>query len=437
MTQHRLIDGQTSDQRPDDLTLQQLAGLYRQAGADVIYLKRLAVNDNSKNQIYINSGSLSDLNLLPTLGLEEGDGPLKAPLDFYWLSLDGTLEHAPGAQLILYDQYPEVRLSGFLRGTRNAPSHLFRLERKAGAGRLLFLGITGDRRVLAFAASATSRIARELLPEGSYRRTGAFEELPFTDPVGELLQQLRDIHSAGPVSGIRFGPGGQIIENLNRNAPGVTLETLLGITANASTAPDYKGIELKAFPHAGGPVTLMTPEPTGGLYRDPGIVPFMHRFGRLDHSRDRIDFTGRHLVGVRNPSTGLTLGLAGYNTANETADIEHGAVELVGHLGEIAAEWAFTKLFDHWMRKHPRVMYVPYRKVEGKFHYGPSIYLGEETDFLFVLRATNDGAVYYDPGIKLEHVSSTHPRAKTRNQFRIYRAELHRLYKTFKEIELN
>lgn len=429
-------NGQVEMWSPDGPSLADLAAMFRAAEADVVYLKRLAINDNSKNQIYINSGNLSDLNILPSLGLSQGEGPLKAPLDFYWLSLDGSLERAAGAQLILYDQYPEVRLSGFLRGTRTAPSHLFRLDRKSSAGRLLFLGVTSTKSIVAYAASATSRIAQEILPEGAYSVVGAFEELPFTDPVGELLQELQEIHKAGPVSGIRFGPEGHIIENTNRNAAGVTLETMLGIAANSSSSPDFKGIELKVFPIGGGPVTLMTPEPTGGFYRDAGIVPFMRRFGRLDESRDRLDFTGRHVANILNATTGLTLGLTGYESQKHVVDIEHGAVELVTPSGENAAIWAFSKLFGHWMRKHPRAIYVPYRKVDGKFHYGPSVFFGEQTDFLLVLRATYDGAIYYDPGIKLENVSSMHPRAKKRNQFRMNRAELHRLYKSFREIEL-
>ena len=52
----------------------------------------------------------------------------------------------------------------------------------------------------------------------------------------ELFEKLRSISSRGYIQTLRAGDTGV----------GYTLETLLGIEANSSKAPDYKGIELKA-----------------------------------------------------------------------------------------------------------------------------------------------------------------------------------------------
>lgn len=52
----------------------------------------------------------------------------------------------------------------------------------------------------------------------------------------ELLELLREIAASGFIRTLRSGHTGV----------GFTLETLLGIEANSSTAPDYKGIELKS-----------------------------------------------------------------------------------------------------------------------------------------------------------------------------------------------
>ncbi|MCF8543161.1 MAG: hypothetical protein K9G24_08785 [Candidatus Nanopelagicales bacterium] len=52
----------------------------------------------------------------------------------------------------------------------------------------------------------------------------------------ELLGKLEAISAQGFVRSLRSGPTGI----------GYTLETMLGIRANASTSPDYKGIEIKA-----------------------------------------------------------------------------------------------------------------------------------------------------------------------------------------------
>lgn len=60
---------------------------------------------------------------------------------------------------------------------------------------------------------------------------------PATNPVAiELLGKLKDLAAAGYIRTLRSGPTGV----------GFTLETLLGIKANAKKTPDYKGIEIKA-----------------------------------------------------------------------------------------------------------------------------------------------------------------------------------------------
>ncbi|MFN7744739.1 MAG: MvaI/BcnI family restriction endonuclease [Hyphomonadaceae bacterium] len=57
-----------------------------------------------------------------------------------------------------------------------------------------------------------------------------------SDSAEELLDRLRDISARGFIPTLRAGDTGV----------GMTLETLLGINANSSQAPDYKGIEIKA-----------------------------------------------------------------------------------------------------------------------------------------------------------------------------------------------
>lgn len=57
-----------------------------------------------------------------------------------------------------------------------------------------------------------------------------------SDVAEELLKKLTDISALGFVDSMRAGPTGI----------GFTLESLLGISANASRVPDYKGIELKS-----------------------------------------------------------------------------------------------------------------------------------------------------------------------------------------------
>ena len=101
-------------------------------GATKFYAKRLAPNDNSKNQVYL-GGGFGALNIIPHGEVESDDSDLagavrdraQAKVRFFWLDSEG-LSPAPDAQLILYPKYPEVRMSGFLRGAVRAPGPLMR-----------------------------------------------------------------------------------------------------------------------------------------------------------------------------------------------------------------------------------------------------------------------------------------------------------------------
>lgn len=54
--------------------------------------------------------------------------------------------------------------------------------------------------------------------------------------------------------------------------------------------------------------------------------------------------------------------------------------------------------------------------------------LGTGTDFELFLKQMSLGNIYYDPGIKLENIS-TKPKVKKRSQFRIKSKHLTELYK--------
>ena len=99
-------------------SLGQLLGLMRHHGATRIYAKKLAPNDNSKNQVYL-GGDFSALNIIPHGEIYSDDADVagavrdraKALVDFYWIDEAGR-HQAPNTGLILYPKYPEVRMSG-------------------------------------------------------------------------------------------------------------------------------------------------------------------------------------------------------------------------------------------------------------------------------------------------------------------------------------
>jgi hypothetical protein len=429
------------------VTLTQLKALFVKVGARKLYAKPLAGNDNSKNQVYFGPG-FNALNLFPNSGIFPNSSPknpiFKAKLRFGWLLQDGQVAEAPSAQLILYPQYPEVRFSGFLKGCEFAPSDLMagRIE-----GRVLFLGVTSDRSIVGFAVGHGSQIAGEFRSLGLEPEEGIFVELDLPNiPSGadsrtELLNELHRIHQLGWIDSKQLDSSGNL---KSCNAPqcgGFTLEAEFGIPKNSDAEPDFLGWELKQYAvedfekiESSKPITLMTPEPTGGFYKDESPEAFVRKFGYADKSGkvDRMNFGGRHFVGRRCPPTGLTMRLAGFDAATGKITDANGAIALLSDAGEVAAKWAFGKILEHWSHKHTKAVYVPSKcraEPQRQYAYGHKVRLAQRTDSLKLLAALATGAVYYDPGIKLEN-ASTDPEVKRRSQFRVASKNISALYET-------
>lgn len=418
---------------------------FAELGAENAFCKPLAENDNSKQQIYL-GGSLEilqDFRFREVIATEAGrNSTYKAKLDFFWVGKDFT-ERADGAQLILYPQYPEVRLSGFLRGCKQAPSELLRPVPKEQRrfnngpdGRVMFFGITKDGSTLVYLAEAESPLAQEFRSknlEGLFPKSSVFFRLSVQgrDTKTILLARLAEIRDHGWHPSTRMARPGVIEPYKALSAGGTTLEALLGIPQNSSTGPDFMGWEIKAY--GSGKVTLMTPQPDSGFYLDAGAEAFVRRFGALSGD-DKLYFTGTHRVGTRCAKTGLTTMLRGYDAAKHRITDVAGAVALLTDAGECAAAWSFGGLLAHWNLKHAQAAYVPYEKhPEGlsEYRYFSPALLGEGTDFLRYLATLNAGKVIYDPGVKVEHASTAKPKVQHRNQFRVSVRDLSMLYQTF------
>ena len=436
------------------IDLSRLTALMASHDAVRLYVKRLAPNDNSKNQVYFGPG-FGAINIIPNKGVHaEQSGSrtiLKAAMDMAWMDDAGTLYDAPGSQMILYPQYPEVRLSGFLQRCRKAPS---KIMASRAAGRVLFLGVRNDGRVLGYAAPSDSAVVRELDTLGELPAAGVFFELVI-GPTGErvaardsLLAQLRRIHLLDWIDSKRLRVDGSLDPCNASNCGGYTLEAEFGVTPNGFAEPDFMGWEIKQHgvpdfsrPGQGSPVTLMTPEPTGGYYRDAGVEAFIRRYGYPDTlgRPDRLNVGGIYRSGVRAPRTGLTLLLDGYDVEKKAiVDISKG-VTLLTDSGDVAAVWHYAGMIEHWKRKHDRAAYVPSEcrtEPSRRYRYDRFVSLGEGADFLLVLAAFAHGQVYYDPGIKLEQASSRTPRVKRRSQFRMKWENLGTLYRKMEVVDV-
>ena len=433
------------------MTIFQLKTLFVKVGARKLYAKLLAENDNSKNQVYFGP-DFQALNLFPNDGVvsdSSSKNPIfKAKLNFGWLTANGAIASAPCAQLILYPQYPEVRFSGFLKGCAAPPSALM-----AGRlpGRVLFLGVTDDQRVVGYAVGQDSDIAAEFRSLRLSVSAGVFAELSLptvpdeSDSRTRLLAELRRINQLGWIDSKQLGAGGVLKPCQAPQCGGFTLEAELGISKNSIGEPDFLGWEVKQHsvsnfsrPDSAAAITLMTPEPTSGFYKSHGVEAFVRRFGYPDKlaRADRMNFGGIHRVGIPQPATGLTMQLLGYDIVKRRIADADGAIALMDATGVVAAAWAFSGLLAHWSRKHMRAVYVPSMRrtdPQWQYMYGPRVRLAQMTDPLRLLAALATGEVYYDPGIKLER-ASTAPEVKRRSQFRIASKNIGSLYGTMETV---
>jgi hypothetical protein len=436
-----------------DLSLDQLQQMMSAAGVKRLLLKYLAPNDNSKNQPYVSKGELQAFNILPAGEFyidvsDKGRSIIKASFPLDWLQTDGRTLSAPNAKLIFYPQYPEVRLSGFLEGAKGAPNHLLNTRE---AGRLLFLGVTGDRRVVGWAAGPDSRLAKQISALTDLETEGVFRVVPLfgteVDDDERMFAELRRIHELDWVDSKRM-KSGVVVPYMSLNGIGYTLEAELGISNNGKAEPDIFGWEVKAaqspnfsnIPRS-KKMTLLTPEPDGGEYTGMSLGDFIRRFGYSDKRgrADRMNFGGSYRVGKKAQATGLTTILDGFDTKDLKITNPGGSLYVVHDDGTVVMSWSFPKLLSHWNKKHAKAVYVPgeRRLVPSTFYrFGPKVFLGEGTGFELLLNSLAQGLAYYDPGIKLENMSSN-PSTKPRSQFRIpwrhiadlyYKVRWHSLY---------
>ncbi len=452
----------------NELSVNALLSILKDLGCDRVLFKRLAPNDNSKNQPYFGS-HLTDLSFFPIGEVKASDSSSKkkvstnrgakftASFPFAWIDADGTPYQAPNTKLIYYPQYPEVRLSGFIQGSKvDSDGWMDPNKRGRMDGRVLVLGVSSSKQTtFGFFATPSSRVANEINDFPSAGLTNVFEVIWDGQKFKEekttrelLLEELSRIHDKGWISSKRRNSDGDIISYMAQNGGGYTLEAELGIIPNGSALPDYLGWEVKQFQVSnfleafrGKALTLLTPEPTGGFYVEKGVADFILRYGKASNKiEDRYDFTGRHLATNICSNTGLQLVIQGFDDASQKVSDSSGAICLLDSGGNIAASWDFSKIIGHWNKKHANAVYVPSKKNKDttpvEYMYSHLIRLYSSTNINLFLHSIMSGYTYYDPGIKLEN-ASTRPKTKRRSQFRVKAQHLDSLYVNREDVDLD
>ena len=421
-------------------------------GCKTVYVKNLSPNDNSKNQVYL-GGSFDILNIFPITKIETvaaGDWKrerFRASINFSWINDEGNISKAPHAKFILYPKYPEVRFSGFLKGSAFAPSDLMTQRL---ADRLLFLSVAGNGEILGFVTHPESVVAKEFEVERDIEEYGVFSVINLSltgNSRDALLKELARICKLEWIPSKRLSPNGMLLDCESPNCGGYTLEAELGITPNGFSKPDYLGWEIKQFGVKtfeqvnSAVITLMTPEPTNGIYKSLGAEYFVRKYGYPDKMgrKDRLNFGGIHKVGRIHETTQLELKLIGYDEISGKIRNTDGKIVLLDRDHNEAASWSFSSLLLHWNRKHNKACYIPSimcRKGMRRYKYGCNVILGVGTDFQLFLTQMARGNIYYDPGIKIENISSN-PKIKKRSQFRMKSRYIQEIYKDCEIVDLS
>lgn len=436
-------------------SIQSLAACMSALGATRLYAKELAANDNTKNQIYLGP-SFEVLQLLPVGEIYASPKApttvLQALLKFIWIDEAGETEPARRTKLVLYPQYPEIRLSGFVMGCTKAPSVWLDPKRKGRAeGRTLILGISTTGEIFSYLALPGSQLSNSYNSvKPAFGKVGVLSDLSALllpratkDEDTQLIERLASTHRKGWIEAKRLVAGGKIVPCNGRNCGGFTLEAELGVEENGDAEPDFLGWEIKqhATPdylrHGSGPITLFTPEPDGGEYVQ-GVAEFVEKYGEHTDREDISYFQGIHYAGKSHASTQMRLAVTGFEAATGKITDAGGKLVLVAPDGAEAASWSFGKILKHWCRKHNKAAYVPAQvdstKAPYRYRYGKNVKLCRSTDATLLLKAVSAGSVYYDPGIKLDRsTGKTH----RRSQFRIKFKEISQLYRQTEDADVS
>ncbi len=435
-------------------TVQVLASCMAQHGATRLYAKELAPNDNTKNQIYLGQ-SFEVLQLIPfgdiTSSAIAPEKVLKAAVNLDWIDDNGVQAPAFHTKFILYPQYPEIRLSGFVRGCRHAPSEWLSSEKKGRTeGRVLFLGIRPNGKVLAYLGTPSAPLTGSFnAAKGAFPQAGVLTDISglllrikAANEDLELIDRLNAIHEKGWIEAKRLVKGGKVVECHGNNCGGFTLEAELGVEENGAAEPDFLGWEIKQhkttnyLKHGKGPITLLTPEPDGGSYVD-GVEEFVERYGAHTERENITYFQGIHQVGIVHPDTHMRLEVVGFEKSSNRITDSNGYIALISAKDEIAASWSFRKILTHWCRKHNKAAYIPAevdRESERpKYRFGKNVKLCRSTDPTLLLQGVSSGAVYYDPGIKLDR--RTH-KTHRRSQFRVKFNQVSMLYRQSEDVDV-
>ena len=203
------------------------------------------------------------------------------------------------------------------------------------------LVINCSKSVLETILDSTNKTYRQLFSASVIKSSPAAEE---------LLQKLKSIHKMGFVTTKRPGDTGV----------GYTLETLLGISANSSKAPDYKGIEIKSKrqrTERSGRATIFSQVPNWKKSKLKSSKELLYKRGKFSDKKQRIQLF--HELSVIKPNSyDLQLGLDSPN--DQLQQLYVAKIPPV-----VDTVWDFDTLKERVKTKHKETFWVT-AKTQGK-----------------------------------------------------------------------
>lgn len=424
-------------------------------GADKAIIKVLPKNANDKNQIYFSSSFSSLYNNFDLTISERGAStsmtkgksvpgsyiPEAIFKQFAWAKRDGSQIKAKNVKVIVYTQYPEARLSGFVTVQNTMPQSLSIAYTKQNPAmkRLLVLArLPGGACIGLVFIDLSDALLAEIAALPGLEGSKVCKELIIDLGLSEKLFTRLAALVSQPMKGCRLDAFGNTLPFTGTQVCGYTLEHALGIVPNSCKDGDIDGIELKT--HTQVKVTLFTPEPDFGMYTE-GFEAFMRKYGYESEGDWRL--TGIHRANERCAKSGLTLKVRElrqldtgvikpfpYDSATSLTS-KMGSVDVVleDDLGFVAAGWSLERLMNNWGVKHNEVIYISASKadnpnaveVEQGFQYqvtfAPKVIWCRETSAEHLLRAICNGIIFLDPAPKF--VPGDPKKNKRRAQWRV------------------
>lgn len=421
--------------------IDQFNDLFRAHDVNRIVVKALSLKqDNTKNQIFVaTSGAFNLFPCEPKAGLiseskkkrksSEGEPKLEASLDWWWLQEDGEPIPAKNTKLIDYFQYPEIRLSGFFRGTKYTHRALRRDHQLEYGRRYLAIGFNRAGQVFGFLLTERDDAFARSFDFDSLEPLDGFSVLLDYTPhytrtnliVSKTNEELLIDALADLVEkdhrGVRLTDKG-LVPFKGNQVSGYTLEALLGVVSNAKKEPDKFGYEMKSF--SGSKVSLCTPTADIGYEGENGFKAFMDKYGKDGKDGKSKRFTGVHRAG--KTKNGLRTEIHGIDDDGKpTGSLDDVRLTITDvTTGEIICGWSFQKLLSSWTTKHAFACYVPSKQTKVKEGYlvrfKSEVFICEGTTVFKFLAAIKNGTVYFDPAHTIYDDTGEQ---KVRPQFRV------------------